>query len=118
MRDHQFFRHFALQSKLRNSKGKVNISWLTKNAGTSTEQLERFYLKNMTQSAEQVDNLQKSGDEDLSCFTCENGVVVRSKSQQRASGGICKLRKRFKAEIQKQRRVGEKAQITDFCGKN
>jgi hypothetical protein len=30
-------RHFALQSRLRNSKGKVNIYWLAKNAGTSVE---------------------------------------------------------------------------------
>ncbi|MGB1388297.1 MAG: integrase, partial [Paracoccaceae bacterium] len=37
-------RHFALQSRLRSSKGKVNIYWLAKNAGTSVEQLERFYL--------------------------------------------------------------------------
>ncbi len=55
-------RHFALQSRLRNSKGKVNIYWLAKNAGTSVEQLERFYLKNMELSAEQVENLQTLGD--------------------------------------------------------
>lgn len=57
-------RHFALQSRLRNSKGKVNIYWLAKNAGTSVEQLERFYLKNMELSAEQVENLQTLGEED------------------------------------------------------
>lgn len=56
-------RHFALQSRLRSSKGKVNIYWLAKNAGTSVEQLERFYLKNMELSAEQVENLQTLGDE-------------------------------------------------------
>lgn len=56
-------RHFALQSRLRNSRGKVNIYWLAKNAGTSVEQLERFYLKNMELSAEQVENLQTVGDE-------------------------------------------------------
>lgn len=55
-------RHFALQSRLRGSKGKVNIYWLAKNAGTSVEQLERFYLKNMELSAEQVENLQTLGD--------------------------------------------------------
>lgn len=42
---------------------KVNIYWLAKNAGTSVEQLERFYLKNMELSAEQVENLQTLGDE-------------------------------------------------------
>ena len=56
-------RHFALQSRLRSSKGKVNIYWLAKNAGTSVEQLERFYLKNMELSAEQVGNLQTMGEE-------------------------------------------------------
>jgi hypothetical protein len=51
-------RHYALQARLRGSQGKVNIYWLAKNAGTSVEQLERFYLKNMGMSSEQVRNLQ------------------------------------------------------------
>jgi hypothetical protein len=38
-------RHYALQARLRGSKGKVNIYWLARNAGTSVDQLERFYLK-------------------------------------------------------------------------
>jgi hypothetical protein len=50
-------RHYALQARLRGSKGKVNIYWLAKNAGTSVDQLERFYLKNMALSTEQVKNL-------------------------------------------------------------
>lgn len=40
-------RHYALQTRLRKSKGKVNIYWLVENAGTSVEQLERLYLKRM-----------------------------------------------------------------------
>jgi hypothetical protein len=55
-------RHFALQSRLRGSGGRVNVYLLAKNAGTSVEQLERFYLKNMELSAEQVENLQTMGD--------------------------------------------------------
>jgi hypothetical protein len=51
-------RHYALQARLRNSQGKVNIYWLAKNAGTSVDQLERFYLKNMAMSSEQIRNLQ------------------------------------------------------------
>lgn len=51
-------RHYALQSRLRKSNGKINIYWLAKNAGTSVDQLERFYLKNMPMSAEQIRNLQ------------------------------------------------------------
>ena len=40
-------RHYSLQTRLVKSKGKVNIFNLAKNAGTSVEQLERFYLKNL-----------------------------------------------------------------------
>ncbi|EEB83592.1 putative site-specific recombinase, phage integrase family protein [Roseobacter sp. GAI101] len=53
-------RHYALQARLRGSKGKVNIYWLAKNAGTSVDQLERFYLKNMALSPEQIRNLQST----------------------------------------------------------
>lgn len=55
-------RHFALQLRLKKSKGKVNIYWLAKNAGTSVDQLERFYLKGMALSEEQVQNLHSFGD--------------------------------------------------------
>ena len=51
-------RHHALQTRLIKSKGKVNIFNLAKNAGTSVEQLERFYLKNMPLNDELIKNLQ------------------------------------------------------------
>ena len=51
-------RHYALQTRLIKSKGKVNIFNLAKNAGTSVEQLERFYLKNLEMSDELIKNLQ------------------------------------------------------------
>ena len=51
-------RHFSLQTRLRKSNGKVNIFYLAKNAGTSVNQLERFYLKNMELNSEVVENLQ------------------------------------------------------------
>jgi len=51
-------RHYSLQTRLIKSKGKVNIFNLAKNAGTSVEQLERFYLKNLELSDELVENLQ------------------------------------------------------------
>ena len=54
-------RHYALQTRLRKSEGEVNIYLLAKNAGTSVEQLERFYLKNLAPSAEKVRNLQTFG---------------------------------------------------------
>lgn len=50
-------RHYALQSRLRASNGKVNIFTLAKNAGTSVDQLERFYLKNMAPTKEMIKNL-------------------------------------------------------------
>ena len=55
-------RHYSLQTRLRKSKGKVNIFNLAKNAGTSVEQLERFYLRNMEFSDDLVENLQSFGD--------------------------------------------------------
>jgi integrase len=51
-------RHYALQARLRGSNGKVNIYTLAKNAGTSVDQLERFYLKNMAPTKAMIENLQ------------------------------------------------------------
>lgn len=55
-------RHYALQVRLRKSAGKVNIYWLAENAGTSVEQLERFYLKRMEPTDERVRNIQSFGN--------------------------------------------------------
>jgi site-specific recombinase XerD len=54
-------RHTALCMRLVKSKGNVNIYNLAKSAGTSTEQLERFYLRNLPPSAELARNLQTFG---------------------------------------------------------
>ena len=51
-------RHYALQKRLLSSNGKVNIYTLAKNAGTSVDQLERFYLKSMQPSDAMIENLQ------------------------------------------------------------
>ena len=51
-------RHYALQTRLRKSGGKVNIFTLARVAGTSVEQLERFYLKNMEFNDELAENFQ------------------------------------------------------------
>lgn len=56
-------RHYAIQARLRGSKGKVNLYTLAKNAGTSVDQLERFYLKNMAPTKELIENLQTKGDD-------------------------------------------------------
>lgn len=55
-------RHYSLQSRLRGSNGKVNIYTLAKNAGTSVDQLERFYLKNMAPTKGMIENLQLRDD--------------------------------------------------------
>ena len=52
-------RHYALQTRLNKSDGKVNIYDLARNAGTSVNQLERFYLKRMKVSKKQRENLNR-----------------------------------------------------------
>ena len=46
-----------------NSHSKVNIFHLAKNAGTSVDQIERFYAKYLPLSKEMALNLQSFGDE-------------------------------------------------------
>jgi hypothetical protein len=48
------------------SGGKVNIFNLAKNAGTSVDQIERFYARNLPLSREMAINLQSFGDGDVS----------------------------------------------------
>ena len=56
-------RHTAICIRLTLSKGKVNIYTLTKNAGTSVNQIERFYGRHLPLSAELIKNLQSFGGE-------------------------------------------------------
>lgn len=51
-------RHYALQKRMIESGGQVNIYSLAKNAGTSVDQLQRFYLKSMPLTGELIQNLQ------------------------------------------------------------
>jgi hypothetical protein len=55
-------RHTAICMRLILSHGKVNIFNLAKNAGTSVEQIERFYAKHLPLSKEMAKNLQSFGD--------------------------------------------------------
>ena len=55
-------RHTALCMRIINSEGKVNIFNLAKNAGTSVDQIERFYAKYLPLSKEMAKNLQVFGD--------------------------------------------------------
>lgn len=51
-------RHTAICQRIICSEGKVNIFNLAKNAGTSVEQIERFYARHLPLTAEMARNLQ------------------------------------------------------------
>ena len=55
-------RHTAICMRLVNSKGKVNVDTLAKNAGTSVNQIERFYANKLPLQGELIRNLQSFGD--------------------------------------------------------
>lgn len=55
-------RHTAICMRIILSEGKVNIFNLAKNAGTSVDQIERFYARHLPLSAEMARNLQSLGD--------------------------------------------------------
>lgn len=61
--DHTVYslRHTAICMRIILSEGQVNIFNLTKNAGTSVEQIERFYARNLPLSKEMARNLQIFG---------------------------------------------------------
>lgn len=54
-------RHTAICMRIINSEGKVNIFNLAKNAGTSVDQIERFYARFLPLSKEMAKNLQSFG---------------------------------------------------------
>ena len=55
-------RHTAICMRIILSQGKVNIFNLAKNAGTSVNQIERFYARNLPLSPELPKNLQSFGE--------------------------------------------------------
>jgi len=57
-------RHTAICMRIILSHGKVNIFNLAKNAGTSVDQIERFYARNLPLSREMAINLQSFGSDD------------------------------------------------------
>ena len=63
--DHTLYslRHTAICMRLILSEGRVNIFNLAKNAGTSVEQIERFYARHLPLSGEMARNLQSFGGE-------------------------------------------------------
>lgn len=52
----------AICMRIIRSHGRVNIFNLAKKAGTSVEQIEQFYAKNLPLSADMAKNLQSFGD--------------------------------------------------------
>jgi hypothetical protein len=57
-------RHTAICMRLVNSHGKVNIYTLAKNAGTSVDQIERFYARHLPMTPEMWGNLTSFGTND------------------------------------------------------
>jgi hypothetical protein len=57
-------RHTAICMRIVKSGGKMNIFNLARAAGTSVEQIERFYAKNLEVSSELAKNLQTFGGEE------------------------------------------------------
>jgi hypothetical protein len=55
-------RHTAICMRIINSEGKVNVFNLAKNAGTSVDQIERFYARFLPLSKEMAKNLHSFGD--------------------------------------------------------
>jgi len=55
-------RHTEICKRIVNGHGKVNIFNLAKNAGTSVDQIERFYAKYLPLSKEMAKNLQSFGE--------------------------------------------------------
>ena len=55
-------RHTAICMRIINSEGQVNIFNLAKNAGTSVDQIERFYARFLPLSKEMARNLQSFGE--------------------------------------------------------
>lgn len=55
-------RHTAICMRIILSHGKVNIFNFAKDAGTSVEQIERFYARNLPLSKEMAKNLQSFGE--------------------------------------------------------
>ena len=61
-RDDLQLRRTAICMRIILSQGKVNIFNLAKNAGTSVNQIERFYARNLPLSPELAKNLQSFGE--------------------------------------------------------
>ncbi len=55
-------RHLAIQMRLVNSGGKINLLWFAQNCGTSVEMIERFYSNYLPNSREVIVNLQSFAD--------------------------------------------------------
>jgi hypothetical protein len=62
--DHTIYslRHTAICMRIILSEGQVNIFNLAKNAGTSVDQIERFYARHLPLSKEMAKNLQSFGN--------------------------------------------------------
>jgi hypothetical protein len=71
-------RHTAICMRIVLSEGKVNIFNLAKNAGTSVDQIERFYARHLPLSAELARNLHAFGSQEQEDWYGTFRVVHRS----------------------------------------
>nr|WP_281721635.1 tyrosine-type recombinase/integrase [Nitrosomonas nitrosa] len=78
-------RHTALSMRLVKSKGDVNIFNLAQSAGTSVEQLERFYVRSLPPTSELARNLQTFGQPEESQPTQSVSQKAPSRKKQRSS---------------------------------
>ncbi len=78
-RRHELYslRHTAICMRIILSEGKVNIFNLAKNAGTSVEQIERFYARNLPLSPELARNLQCFGGTDEEYLRVSGVIACR-----------------------------------------
>ena len=73
-------RHTAICMRIILSEGQVNIFNLAKNAGTSVDQIERFYARNLPLSKEMAINLQSFGSGTLRHKSTSRGRGLAQKS--------------------------------------
>ena len=93
-------RHTAICMTIIRSHGQVNIYNLAKNAGTSVDQIERFYAKHLPLSREMAKNLQSfrggvaaltsAGPEALVSPVLRRGLELPWASRSSASAGYTK----------------------------
>jgi len=77
-------RHTAICMRIVNSEGGVNIFNLAKNAGTSVDQIERFYVKKLPMTPQMARNLQIMANPELDKIRLENNAKRKAVTKANA----------------------------------